>query len=63
MVGREMGGSYVSLYSCAPAADQRIHCGPRGRSLDVVGLRCSGKTFKNKIEFYTIFKLDLKTDF
>ena len=58
-----MGRADTSSYPCGPAADQRIHYGPRGGSLNVVGLRCSGKMLKNKIEFDTIFKLDLEIDF
>ena len=59
-VGREMGRSGASSSPCGPVADQQICYGPRGMSLEVVGSRCSAKTWKNKIEFYNIIKLDLK---
>ena len=47
----EMGCSDASSSPCGPAADQQVCYGPRARLLEVVGLRCSGKTLKNKIEF------------
>ena len=42
---------------------QWICCGPSGRLLKVVGLRCSRKMLKNMREFYNILKIDLKVDF
>ena len=61
-VVREMGRSDVSSSPFRPVAGQRMRCGPRGRSLEVVGLQCSRKTSKNKIKLYIVLKLDLNID-
>ena len=62
-VGREMGRSDASSSPCGLVASQRICHDQRSRSLEVVGLQCSRKMLRNKIEFYNIIKLDLKIYF